>query len=100
MSRQINLDRECYPGGHYCNYYPGYLYVKSLQLIGTSDTHKFYLWVPKLEMSGRVLIALQATRIVVIVTRGQFWPSGIVVACVCLSVCVSVRASIMTLSAP
>ena len=24
------------------------------------------------------------------VTRGQFWPSGIVVACVCLSVCVSV----------
>ena len=23
-------------------------------------------------------------------TRGQFWPSGIVVACVCLSVCVSV----------
>ena len=25
-----------------------------------------------------------------IVTRGQFWPSGIVVACVCLSVCVSV----------
>ena len=26
----------------------------------------------------------------VIFTRGQFWPSGIVVACVCLSVCVSV----------
>ena len=25
-----------------------------------------------------------------IFTRGQFWPSGIVVACVCLSVCVSV----------
>ena len=25
-----------------------------------------------------------------IITRGQFWPSGIVVACVCLSVCVSV----------
>ena len=25
------------------------------------------------------------------VTRGQFWPSGIVVACVCLSVCPSVR---------
>ena len=24
-------------------------------------------------------------------TRGQFWPSGIVVACVCLSVCVSVN---------
>ena len=24
------------------------------------------------------------------ITRGQFWPSGIVVACVCLSVCVSV----------
>ena len=26
-------------------------------------------------------------------TRGQFWPSGIVVACVCLSVCPSVRPS-------
>ena len=25
------------------------------------------------------------------VTRGQFWPSGIVVACVCLCVCVSVN---------
>ena len=25
-----------------------------------------------------------------IFTRGQFWPSGIVIACVCLSVCVSV----------
>ena len=25
-----------------------------------------------------------------IITRGQFWPSGIVVTCVCLSVCVSV----------
>ena len=24
-------------------------------------------------------------------TRGQFWPSGIVVACVCLCVCVSVN---------
>ena len=24
-------------------------------------------------------------------TRGQFWPSGIVVACVCLSVCPSIR---------
>ena len=30
-------------------------------------------------------------------TRGQFWPSGIIVACVC--VCVSVCPSIMTLSA-
>ena len=27
----------------------------------------------------------------VIFTRGQFWPSGIVVACVCLSVCPSVH---------
>ena len=27
-------------------------------------------------------------------TRGQFWPSGIVVACVCLSACVSVRPSV------
>ena len=27
-------------------------------------------------------------------TRGQFWPSGIVVACVCLTVCPSVRPSI------
>ena len=26
----------------------------------------------------------------IIFTRGQFWPSGIVVACVCLSMCVSV----------
>ena len=26
-----------------------------------------------------------------IFTRGQFWPSGIVVACVCVCVCVSVR---------
>ena len=33
------------------------------------------------------------------VTWGQFSPSGIVVACVCLSVCVSVRASITSLSA-
>ena len=31
---------------------------------------------------------------VVIFTRGQFWPSGIVVACVCLSVCPSVRPSV------
>ena len=37
--------------------------------------------------------------VIVIFTRGQFWPSGIVVACVCLSVCVSVRASITSLSA-
>ena len=29
-----------------------------------------------------------------IFTRGQFWPSGIVVACVCLSVCPSVRLSV------
>ena len=35
----------------------------------------------------------------IIFTRGQFWPSGIVVACVCLCVCVSVRASITSLSA-
>ena len=27
---------------------------------------------------------------VFIFTRGQFWPSGIVVACVCVYVCVSV----------
>ena len=27
---------------------------------------------------------------VVIFTRGQFWPSGIVVACVCVSVCPSI----------
>ena len=32
-------------------------------------------------------------------TRGQYWPSGIVVACVCLCVCVSVRVSIKSLSA-
>ena len=32
-------------------------------------------------------------------TRGQYWPSGIVVACVCLCVCVSVRVSITSLSA-
>ena len=30
------------------------------------------------------------TRSFDVFTRGQFWPSGIVVACVCLSVCVSV----------
>ena len=29
--------------------------------------------------------------IYLVFTRGQFWPSGIVVACVCLSVCPSVR---------
>ena len=33
---------------------------------------------------------------VTILTRGQFWPSGIVVACVCM--CVSVCPSIMSLS--
>ena len=37
-----------------------------------------------------------------IFTRGQFWPSGIVVACVCvcvcMCVCVSVCPSIMSLS--
>ena len=33
-----------------------------------------------------------------IFTRGQFWPSGIVVACVCLCVCPSVCASITSLS--
>ena len=35
-----------------------------------------------------------------IFTRGQFWPSGIVVACVCVyvCVCVSVCPSIMSLS--
>ena len=32
-------------------------------------------------------------------TRGQYWPSGIAVACVCLCVCVSVRVSITSLSA-
>ena len=37
--------------------------------------------------------------VISIFTRGQYWPSGIVVACVCLSVCVSVRASITSLSA-
>ena len=31
--------------------------------------------------------------IALVFTRGQFWPSGIVVACVCLSVCPSVRQS-------
>ena len=33
-----------------------------------------------------------------IFTRGQFWPSGIVVACVCVYVFVSVCPSIMSLS--
>ena len=28
------------------------------------------------------------------ITRGQFWPSGIVVASVCLSVCLCVRQSL------
>ena len=31
-------------------------------------------------------------------TRGQFWPSGIVVACVCVCVCMCVCPSIMSLS--
>ena len=35
----------------------------------------------------------------IFITLGQFWPSSIVVYCVCLSVCVSVRASITSLSA-
>ena len=32
-------------------------------------------------------------------TRGQFWPSGIVVACVCVCVCLSICVSITCLSA-
>ena len=32
----------------------------------------------------------EITSLLMVFTRGQFWPSGIVVACVCLSVCVSV----------
>ena len=32
--------------------------------------------------------------IAVFFTRGQFWPSGIVVACVCVSVCPCVRVSV------
>ena len=34
---------------------------------------------------------IYATVIIAIFTRGQFWPSGIVVACVCLCVRLCVR---------
>ena len=41
-------------------------------------------------ISGLGVKLSQHTSFTLIFTRGQFWPSGIVVACVCLSVCVSV----------
>ena len=34
------------------------------------------------------------------ITRGQFWPSGIVVACVCVSVCSCVRVCVSITGCP
>ena len=50
-------------------------------------------------LSWRESIEFVGWKVLFFFTRGQYWPSGIVVACVCLSVCVSVRASITSLSA-
>ena len=37
------------------------------------------------------VVCLNNKSLVWVSTRGQFWPSGIVVACVCVCVCLSVR---------
>ena len=41
---------------------------------------------------------IESNQVQLIFTRGQLWPSGIVVACVCLCVCVCVCPSIISLS--
>ena len=41
-----------------------------------------------------MIYAARRYKKIYIFTRGQFWPSGIVVACVCLSVCPSVHPSV------
>ena len=45
-------------------------------------------------MTVPLLLLLLFFIIIVIITRGPFWPSGIVVASVCLSVCLCVRQSL------
>ena len=56
-----------------------------------------FLGVIDLDLQGQIHFKI---KIYPIFTRGQFWPSGIVVACVCVCVyvCVSVCPSIMSLS--
>ena len=61
-----------------------------------------YIWRLRLRTSVRLVCQFecrshQARRwltFIYIFTRGQFWPSGIVVVCVCLSVCPSDRPSL------
>ena len=61
----ISCNRECHPGSHYWDLYPGVLsQVKSLQLIWRWGTPRFHLRVPYLLMSGRDLTAWQGTWVV------------------------------------
>ena len=45
------------------------------------------------DLSQRCIIFIQLNAMILF-TRGQFWPSGIVVACVCVCVCLSVCLSV------
>ena len=56
----------------------------------TSDISTSYFL--KIEVAYSTLFVAQT--LLILFTRGQFWPSGIVVACVCVCVCVSVCLSV------
>ena len=47
-------------------------------------------WYINLTLNPRLTSSVQGPILRTIFTRGQFWPSGIVVACVCVCVCVCV----------
>ena len=72
----------------------GYFYYRLLNIPGPHICHRMHISCIYL-----YFIADCFTHVELIFTRGQFWPSGIVVACVCLSVCASVCAVTTCLSA-
>ena len=56
----------------------------------TMDCVARYTWKMLMLLIGKSAVA-ELNEIYSIFTRGQFWPSGIVVGCVCLSVRLCVR---------
>ena len=65
----------------------------SLNLVAENDVSSFYQWRSKVS-SFSFFACIYIWLYIPIFTRGQFWPSGIVVACVCVCVCLSVCLSV------
>ena len=83
--RSVQNTGTCYPGQGWFVRNPG-VPDKSSRGLGSMSRH-----------SAQIFVSFIAC-IFLFITRGQFWPSGIVVACVC--VCVSVCLSVCTSVCP